>query len=434
MIVKLPTRTEIAELIPYGENSYVEFKRDDLSREKLCKELASLLNLNGGCILLGVEDDGSVSGLNRDPRKAEEWVMEVARNFVRPAANPEWYSLEWEQGKFIGVISLPSDAPSKPYKAKRGSVWVTQVRVGTTTREATHEEEARLYMQGHRIQYDHKPVPNADLEDLDKRRLVDYFRHVMQQGNLVDDDFKHGSNLLRNSELMCEYNGNVVPNAAGILLFGKQPYRFFHQAEITAVAYTGTEKDYDARARNIIRGPLVSLFAPPDDQTIQNYPVYEQNFSDQPFFVESGVIEQAVDFVRRSINVHAFIDNNAQRQEEWDYPLQAVREAIVNAVVHRDYAIEGTDIELSIYSDRIEIISPGRLPNTVTVEKMRNGYRSTRNSIIKEVLRDYRYIEATGMGIPRKIIKEMQEHNETEVGLIESDDRFTVQLWKGANR
>lgn len=163
---------------------------------------------------------------------------------------------------------------------------------------------------------------------------------------------------------------------------------------------------------------------------MRNYPVVQRNFSDPISIVETGVIEQAVDFVRRTINVQAYIDSGARRQEIWDYPFQAVREAIVNAVTHRDYAFEGTDIELSVYSDRIEIVSPGSLPNAVTVEKMRSGYRSTRNVVIKEVLQDYRYIGATGMGVPRKIIREMQQHNGTDVDLIDEDDRFTVRLWR----
>ena len=122
----------------------------------------------------------------------------------------------------------------------------------------------------------------------------------------------------------------------------------------------------------------------------------------------------------------AWIENGGRRLERWDYPLEAVREALTNAVAHRDYTITVTDIELSIYSDRIEIISPGRLPNTVTVDKMRAGYRASRNELIKEVLRDYRYIEATGLGVPRRIIDGMRAHNSTEPDLIEEDDRFLV--------
>jgi ATP-dependent DNA helicase RecG len=110
--------------------------------------------------------------------------------------------------------------------------------------------------------------------------------------------------------------------------------------------------------------------------------------------------------------------------------LEAVREAVVNAVAHRDYTITVSDIELSIYADRLEVVSPGRLPNTVTVEKMRAGYRASRNELLKEVLRDYRYVEATGLGVPRKIVQGMIEHNGTEPDLVEEEQRFIVRLWK----
>ena len=160
------TRTELAERIRNGENSGIEFKRDDARPESLAKEMAALLNLEGGHILLGVEDDRTVTGLTRDSKKAEEWVMETARTHLRPAAIPFWETFDWRGGLIVGVISLPADAPDKPYKAKRGSAWVTQVRVGTTSRDATDEEEARLYMQSGRLPYDRKPIPGATIDDL----------------------------------------------------------------------------------------------------------------------------------------------------------------------------------------------------------------------------------------------------------------------------
>ena len=128
------------------------------------------------------------------------------------------------------------------------------------------------------------------------------------------------------------------------------------------------------------------------------------------------------------------IDDQGIRRERWDYPLDAVRETLVNAVAHRDYSIAVIDIELALYADRLEVLSPGRLPNTVTVDKMRAGYRASRNELVKEVLRDYRYIEATGLGVPRKIVRGMREHNGSEVDLIEEDDRFIVRLWKESTR
>ena len=130
--------------------------------------------------------------------------MEVTRVHLRPAAIPFWEALMLDDGNVVGVISLPADAPDKPYKAKRGSAWVTQVRVGTTTRDATNAEEARLYMQSGHLQYDRKPVPGATFDDLDLRRLVNYFRDLRQQGTPENTDLESWLRLLVNTELMTE--------------------------------------------------------------------------------------------------------------------------------------------------------------------------------------------------------------------------------------
>ena len=108
-----------------------------------------------------------------------------------------------------------------------------------------------------------------------------------------------------------------------------------------------------------------------------------------------------------------------------------MREVIVNALTHRDYSIAGTDILLTIFSDRLEVRSPGRLPNTVTVDGMRSGMRYSRNQTIANVMRDYGYVEARGMGIRSKVIPLMREHNGTVPDLLEGDNDFTVRLWKG---
>lgn len=386
------TKTEVLEVLKNGENSGVEFKRDDVRPESLAKEMAGLLNLEGGHILLGVEDDGIVSGLARNPKKTEEWVMEVSRTHLQPAIIPYWEKFQWDEAKAIGVVSLPADSSDKPYKAKRGSAWVTQIRVGSTTRDATREEEARLYQQSGLMPYDLKPVPGTGLAEIDRRRLVNYFRDIRTQDCPADDDEEGWRRLLINTDLMVEDRGRAIPAAGSLILFGMSPNRYLPQTGITAVAYPGTEKDYSVKERAVLRGPAVALLSKAGD------------------VVETGVIEQALDFVRRNTHMEARIDKGGRRSERWDYPLNAIREAVVNAVAHRDYAITVTDIELSIYSDRLEVISPGRLPNTVTVEKMRADYRASRNELIKEILRDYRYVEATGLGVPRKIIQGMRQH------------------------
>ncbi len=406
-------KAELAELIRNGENSGVEFKRDDVHPDSLAKEIVALLNLEGGHVLLGVEDDGAMTGLTRDLKLAETWVMDVCRQNVQPAMTPYWETLAWNGGQVVGVIALPADSPDKPYKAKRGQAWVTFMRVGTTSREATREEEARLYQASGWLHYDLKPTPGATLDDLDRRRLEDYFRDIRRQECPPTEDVDGWRRLLINTDLMVEDRGRAIPTAGAILLFGRNPNRLLPQAGFTATAYPGIEKDYAARERATLRGPIVPLRSAGGD------------------LLETGLVEQTMDFVRRNTAVEAWIDDGGRRQDHWkDYPLEAVREAVVNAIAHRDYTIAVTDNEISIYSDRLEVISPGRLPNTVTVEKMRYGYRAARNELIKEVLRDYRHIEATGLGVPRKIIQGMREHNGTEPDLIEEESRFIVRLWK----
>lgn len=100
-------------------------------------------------------------------------------------------------------------------------------------------------------------------------------------------------------------------------------------------------------------------------------------------------------------------------------------------MVHRDYLLSGTDIELSLYEDRLEIVSPGRLPNGITLARMRVGCRASRNPMLKDTMRDYGYLEHMGMGVPRKIIKLTVEQNGREPDLEEEGERFVVRLWRG---
>ena len=402
---------ELLELIRNNENSGVEYKRDDVHPEALAKELCALANLAGGHVLLGVEDDGSITGLTRDPRKAEEWVMNICRgDSLRPPLIPYWETVE-DNGRIVGIIILPADLPDKPYKAKRGNAWQVFVRRGSVSVEASREEEARLYQSSGLLRYDIRPVAGTSLNDLDLRRLSAYFEYVREQETPDAEDRLEWERLLINTDFMVEDRSRSIATVGGVLLFGLNPNRWLPQAGITAVAYEGDERDYAAREDARLRGPLAPLVNSTKD------------------IVDNGLIDQAVNFVNRNIG-HSANLIGARREDRSDYPAQAVREAIVNAVAHRDYTIAVADIEIAIFSDRIEILSPGRLPNTVTVEKMRSGYRATRNELIKEVLRDYRYVDARGLGVPRKIVRLMREENGTEPGLVVEDERFTVTLYR----
>ena len=405
------TRAELIELIRNDENSGVEFKRDDIKAARLASEMVALLNLRGGHILLGVEEDQSVSGLTRDPQKAEEWVMEVARVHVQPATIPYWETIRWDADAIVGIVSLSEDAPDKPYKVKKGSAWVTKVRVGTTTRDATREEEARLYQQSGRIEYGPKPVQGAEASILDHRRLQDYFERVLGWQTFGDPGSEEWRGQLVNLDLAVESHQRTAPTVNGVLLFGSNPKRFVPQSGIRAICYAGEEPDYAARADEDLRGPLV--------------PLLDRGGS----LLEPGLVDQAWDFVRRNTTPTARLEG-LRRTDRGEYPRSVIWEAVTNALVHRDYSIAGTDITLTIFSNRLEVASPGRLPNTVTPEGMRSGMRYARNQTLVNVMRDYGYVDARGMGVRIKIIPGMREHNGTEPDLIEEEYRFTVRLWK----
>ena len=402
-------KAELMEVIRNGESSGAEFKRDDVHPQSMAKEIASLANLEGGYILLGIEDDGAVTGLIRPD--IEEWLMNICSDNIQPPIIPYFERLLWDEDKKIGVITIPEDSPDKPYKARQGSRWVTFVRLGSTTREATREQEQRLYQSSGLVRYDIKPAPGASLRDLHMSRLINYFRDIRGQDCPEQEEHGRWETLLINTEIMVESRGKAVPTVGGILLFGKNPNRYFPQAGISAVAYPGMEKDYETIERTTIQSPIVGRFFGTED------------------IVETGLVERAIEFVRRNTGSSAYL-KEGRRIDKPVYPEEVIRETIVNAIVHRDYTISGTDIELSIYSDRLEVISPGRLPNTVTIERMKAGCRATRNELIKEVMRDYHYVEATGLGVPRKIIAGMLKHNNTEPDLIEDEYSFTVRLWK----
>jgi len=144
---------------------------------------------------------------------------------------------------------------------------------------------------------------------------------------------------------------------------------------------------------------------------------------------EPGLIEQVLAFVSRNTTPSSAL-KGGRRVDGWEYPEEVLREVIVNALVHRDYSIAGADIMLEIFTDRLEITSPGCLPNTVTPDGMRNGLRYSRNQILVNVMRDYGYVESRGMGVRNKVIPGMRAHNNTEPELIAEEHRFIVRLFK----
>lgn len=402
------TRDELRALISNGEDSLVEFKRDEARGHDVAKELAAFLNLEGGVLLLGVGDDGRITGATRG--NLEEWVAELCRSRIEPPVVP---LMSWargaEQGRDVLAVRVPRGA-DKPYARVHAGRRTYYIRVGSTSREASREELARMYQASGQLLYGSKPASGADLDALDRRRLREWLTRAVGGTAPDDDDIDEWETLLRNVDLMTAAAGRAHATIDGVLLFGRTPNRHVPQAGIRAVCYPGAEPEHAARADEDLRGPMVALRGADGS------------------LVEIGLVEMAWDFVRRNTPPGVRFDG-PRRLDIWPYPEAVVREAIVNALVHRDYSIAGTDIMLAIYSDRLEIQSPGRLPNTMTPEKMRGGARYARSQTLVNVMRDYGYVESRGMGVRNTIVPGMKAHNGTEPELIAEDYRFTVRLW-----
>ncbi len=217
---------------------------------------------------------------------------------------------------------------------------------------------------------------------------------------------------LVNTELMAQDGDAPRPSVAGVLLFGSDPARFLPQHGITAVAFRGIEKDYDFHDRARLQAPLTR--STPAASVSRGWSGRRSPSSAGP---------------------HRRGWRSMPRAGAWSDPStppEVVREAVANAVGHRDYLLGGTDVEFALYEDRLEVISPGRLPNGITPERMRAGTRSARNQLLKDVLRDYGIVDHLGLGVPRKIVAGMRAHNGTEVELIEQDERFLVRLFIAA--
>ena len=400
-------KTELLNLIKDGENTVIEFQLDTLESNAFAKELVALLNLRGGRVILGVDDDSIVVGITRD--RLEEWVMTTCRDKIRPELIPYFEVIrDVEPGKDVAAVQV--DRGWAVHHVWHNNHRTYYIRVGTQSREASADELERLFQQRGTFRLEIRGVSGSSTEDFDYRRLNDYFHRIRSQDTPKEDDADAWQNLLLNTELLIEEEDRKPATVAGLLLFCANPNRFLPQAGIDAVAYPGKEKDYAAKERKSIRGPMTALFG-------------------NDGLVENGLVEQAVEFVKRNTGITATLADGARREQKWTYPEEAIREAIVNALVHRDYLLSGTTVELSIYEDRLEVVSPGRLPNGITPQRMITGCRSARNQLLKDVMRDYGYLEHMGMGVPRKIVKEMQKHNGTAPDLIEDEELFTIRLW-----
>ncbi len=404
-------KSELFEIIANGENSGVEFKRDDIRPEQLAKEIVAFANVQGGRILLGVEDDGTITGLQRD--NTQEWVMNVFRDKVHPQIIPFYEEITVEPDVKVGVISL-AQGISKPYVVRHNNREEVYIRMGNRSELASREQQLRLFESGGLLHVETLAVAGTSFADLDLERLRFYLESIIEDPEIPQSDSEWVTRLVGLGFMTEDGMGNTVCSIAGLVCFGIAPRRYLRQAGLRVMAFAGSDKEYRALLDVVIDGPLVGRWQISETRTKR--------------LVDDGIIEKFSGTIEPFITLEADkIDEHMRRGKEWLYPWEAVRELVINALAHRDWT-RSVDIEITCYADRLEIISPGKLQNSMTIEKMIAGQRSPRNPIIMEVLRDYGYVDARGMGIRTKVIPLMRRLNRADPIFEATEDYLKTTL------
>lgn len=405
------TVEEVLQLIRQGENSGVEFKRDDLRPEQLAKEVVAFANFQGGRLLIGVEDDGSVSGIQR--ADLERWIMDtVFGRTVHPLLLPYYEEVQFEGEKRVAVVTvLPGTA--KPYVVRHNQREDIYVRVGSTSQLATREQQAALFASGGLLHTELLPVSGSALVDLDRARLADYLGRVL--ADEVPQDEPAWLDRLCGLGFMAERTaGPPVCTIAGVVLFAHRPRRLLRQAGLRWMAFSGDDMDYRSLDDTVLDAPLVGLWSIGGNGQV---------FRAQPGLIEV-FMERAQPFLSEET---AKLVENLRRERLWLYPPDAVRECLLNAFAHRDWT-RPAEVEVVRTRNELKVTSPGALQNWMTLSKMLAGQRSARNPIIVEVLRDYGYVDARGMGVRRKIVPLVREYTGNEAVFEATDDFLRVTL------
>ena len=356
------TETEFLRRIRLGEDSFLECKEVVFAgarvkgpgREQLADELAAFANSSGGVLVLGVSDQPhAVTGIPLEHLDAvERYVSEIATDSITPPVLPVIEKLELpdEDGRMCPVLRVEVPRGLFVHQSPGGYLQ----RVGSSKRRMEPAVLARLFEQRSRarvVQFDRQVVAEASIEDLDPR-LVDRFR-----GEISGDD--RITALSKLDMVGGDDAGALRPTVAGVLLGAREPQRWLPQAYIQAVAYRGSS------IGEALESERYQLDAKDNDGPLDDQIAY------------------ACRFVQRNQRVEA---SKSMGRRDWpQYDLTAIFEAVVNAVAHRDYSIRGSKVRLRMFSDRIELYSPGALVNGMSVDEL--AYKqNTRNPAIANLL------------------------------------------------
>jgi len=359
---------ELLEIIEKGEASTVQFKREFDNQEKIAAEMIAMSNSRGGMIIFGVEDKtGTVIGLDyAGLQNISNKVATIANDLLKPQVyiTTEIVSIDTEAGRKNVMIVHVDEGIAKPYKDTNGVIWIKQ---GPDKRKLTDNNEIiRLFQQSGMLHVDEMIVADTSTEDIDKDKVKNYVKQVLQ--NSIDIENIPESVLYQN--LIITKKSNLT--LGGLLFFGKEPQRYKHVFSVKAISFVGnsiggsTYRD----SREII-GTIPDLLK-------ESMLFFKQNLK----YIQNG--------------------QNFNRPGILEISEIALEELLQNALVHRDYS-KFAPIRLMIFDDRIEIVSPGRLPNGLTIENIKMGNAAVRNNLLASYCFKLMNYKGFGSGIIRAL-------------------------------
>lgn len=377
---------QVSEIVNAGRSLTLDWLPGSATREEMGRAMVAMANTQGGTLVLGIQGDDKpdVIGLN-DSNETVNRVLSVALS-LDPALIIPVPTVQNLDGKPVVIATIPARTPH-----------VYSMNGHYLHRRETHNEPLKphelrdLLIARGEIAFESDRAPGTTLDDLDWSKVEAYARNLDGFHNESPRDI-----LLHRGCLIRTENGPPSPTHAGILLFGKDPQRLIRSSEITAVRFAGSTMS-DTFNRQDITGTL------PDQ------------------------IRKAETFLVDHLRKDVTLKRTMARTENYEYPMEAARELVVNAVAHRDYSIRGDSIRLFIFQDRMQVTSPGKLPGPVTIDNIKDE-RFSRNPVIVQVLSDMGFIERLGYGVDR-VIELLSQQSMRAPTFAETSGGFQVMLY-----
>jgi len=348
-------------LYPEKESSVIELKKEIPTKQQIVKTMIGFCNLYGGRLVLGVDDNRNIIGIEED--KIDQITESLHRSIYEsctPLIIPSIHSQRIDD-KVILLIEVSSGMTKPYYLTSEGMNQGTYCRIGTQTVRATPEMIQDLQWQTRGRAPDEMPIHHAHLDDLDTENINAFMSKRIQQAREYSYD-----ELLYHYSLLIKEHNRSYPTMGGILLFGKDPQKYLTEAFIICTHFKGIS-GREALATRDITGQLF------------------------------GQYEKALAFVLSQMNRSFIIKGAGRRYEELEIPEEALREVILNAIIHRNY-YTSAPIKISIFDNRIEIFSPGNFPGPILSHQLEMGLTFIRNRVIARVFREAGYIEKLGSG------------------------------------